>query len=233
MGREYDGILDRLESKEAEVFLRGSAADVLFECARCGQCCLGGAYTTVDDQDINRIAAGMGLEPENVNRTFTTSDPEDRPGMRMIKNVGPENSCTFYDGENKGCTIYELRPAICRTHPMMNARQGYRLTLYNHCLGASNLINILRRELENLCANRYHERLKSKQKVLKRLKIKLLIHILQRQGSKEKSEVVAQLSGIKLPLDMNDLRKASLAYLLLSIDAKELDGYKYEGIQRQ
>ena len=76
MGREYDGILDRLESKEADVFLRGSAADVLFECARCGQCCLGGAYTTVDDQDINRIAAGMGLEPEDIREAFTTSDPE-------------------------------------------------------------------------------------------------------------------------------------------------------------
>jgi Fe-S-cluster containining protein len=233
MGREYDGILDRLESKEADVFLRGSAADVLFECARCGQCCLGGAYTTVDDRDINRIAAGMGLEPEDIREAFTTSDPENRPGKRMIKNVGPKNSCTFYDAENKGCTIYESRPAICRTHPMMNVRQGYRLTLYNHCLGASNLINILRVESDNLGANRYHERLNSKKKVLKRLKIKLLIHILQRQGSAEKSEVVAQLSGIKLPLDMNDLRKASLAYLLLSIDAKELDGYNYEGIQVQ
>jgi len=51
-------------------------ADVLFECARCGQCCLGGAYTTVDDQDINRIAAGMGLEPEDIREAFTTSDPE-------------------------------------------------------------------------------------------------------------------------------------------------------------
>ncbi len=95
MGREYDGILDRLESKEADVFLRGSAADVLFECARCGQCCLGGAYTTVDDQDINRIAAGMGLEPENIREAFTTSDPENRPGKRMIKNVGPQQFVHF------------------------------------------------------------------------------------------------------------------------------------------
>jgi Fe-S-cluster containining protein len=231
MRREDNGILDRLESKEADVFLRGAAADVIFECARCGQCCLGGAYTIVDDQDLNKIAEGMGLAPENIRETFTTPDPDNKPGTRMIKNVGPDNLCTFYDAENKGCTIYESRPAICRTLPMMNVRQGFRLTLYNHCLGASNLINALRAESENLGANRYHERLKSKKKVLKRLKIKLLIHILLRQGEKERSEAVARICGIKLPLDTDNLRKECLAYLLLSIDSKELDGYKYDGIK--
>jgi Fe-S-cluster containining protein len=231
MSREADGILDRLESKEADVFLRGAAADVIFECAMCGQCCRGSAYTIVGDQDIKRIAQGKGLEPENVREAFTTADPENRPGIRIIKNIGPGNSCSFYDSENKSCTIHECKPAICRTHPMMNVRQGYRLTLYNHCLGASNLINELRAESDNIGANRYHERLKSKKKVLKRLKMKLLIHILQRQGAKDRSEEVARLSKIKLPLDMNDLRKECLAYLLLSIDSKELDGYKYEGIQ--
>jgi len=233
MSREYDGILDRLESKEAEVFLRGAAADVLFECARCGQCCLGGAYTIVDDRDIDRIAEGIELGPEIIRETLTTPGPEDWPEARMIRNAGPNNSCTFYDAENKGCTIYESRPAICRTLPMMNVRQGFRLTLYNHCLGASNLINKLRAESENLGANRYHERLKSKKKVLKRLKTKLLIHILQRQGAKERSEAVARISKIKLPLDMNNLRKECMAYLLLSIDSKELDEYKYNEINIQ
>jgi Fe-S-cluster containining protein len=231
MSKEADGIIDRLESKEAEVFLRGAAADVLFECARCGQCCLGGTYTIVDGQDINRIAEGMQLEPESICETFTKPGPDNMPGTRMIKNIGPDNSCTFYDAKNKGCTIHEFRPAVCRTLPMMNVRQGFRLTLYNHCLGASNLINTLRAESEKTGANRYHERLKSKKKVLKRLKIKLLIHILQRQGAEERSAEVARISGIRLPLDMDNLRKECLAYLSLSIDSKELDGYKYDGVK--
>ena len=233
MSSEDDGILDRLESKESDVFLRGAAADVVFQCARCGQCCQGEGYTIVDDQDINRIADGMGVIPENIREAFTISDPENRPGMRIIKMIGPNNLCAFYDAENKRCTIYESRPTICRTHPMMNVLQGYGLMLYTHCLGASNLVNTLREEKDNPSVKKYLERLKRKKRVLKRLKIKLLIHILQRQGSKEKSEEVAQLYGIRLPLDMNDFRKACLAYLLLSIDLNDLDRYKYEGIQIQ
>lgn len=233
MSREDDGILDRLESKESDVFLRDAAADVVFQCARCGQCCQGEGYTIVDDQDINRIADGMGLTPEKIREAFTVSDHESRPGIRIIKMIGPDNLCAFYDAESKCCTIYESRPAICRLHPMMNVLPGYGLMLYVHCLGASNLVNTLLKEKDNLSVKKHLERLKRKKRVLKRLKIKLLIHILQRQGSKEKSEEVAQLYGIKLPLDMDDFKKACLAYLLLSIDLNDLERYRYEGIQIQ
>lgn len=233
MSKEDDGILDQLKSKEFEVYLRSAAADVIFQCARCGQCCQGEGYTIVDDQDINRIANGTGVIPENIRETFTISDPENRQGIRIIKMIGPNNLCTFYDAENKRCTIYESRPAICRTHPMMDVLPDpeYGLILYTHCLGASKLVDTLRNEKDNLSVKKYLGRLKRNKTVLKRLKIRLLIHIIQRQGLREKSEEVAQLYGIRLPLDTNDFRKACLAYLLLSIDLNDLDGYKYEGIQ--
>lgn len=231
MSKEDDGFLDQFKSKEFEVYLRSAAADVIFQCARCGQCCQGEGYTIVDDQDINRIADGMGVIPENIRETFTISDPENRQGIRIIKMIGPNNLCTFYDAENKRCTIYESRPAICRTHPMMDILPEYGLILYTHCLGASKLVDMLRNEKDNLSIKKYLERLKRNKRVLKRLEIKLLIHILQRRGLREKSEEVSQLYGIRLPLDMNDFRKACLAYLLLSIDLNDLDRYKYEGIQ--
>ena len=106
--RVDDGFLDRLQSRESEKHLIGTAADVIFECARCGRCCRGGGYAIVRDQDISRIADGIGSTSEEVRETFTDPDPENRPGIRMLKNIGPNNLCIFYDANNKSCEIYDL-----------------------------------------------------------------------------------------------------------------------------
>lgn len=170
-----DGFLDRLQSKESEKYLIGTAADVIFECARCGRCCRGGGYAIVRDQDISQIANGIGSSPKEVREAFTDPDPENRQGIRMLKNIGPDNLCSFYDPNNKSCKIYDFRPVVCRTHPMMNILPGHELMLHPNCPGTANLVNTLRMKKDDTFVKRYMERLRRKKKVLLKLKIKLFI----------------------------------------------------------
>ena len=100
--------------------------------------------------------------------------------------------------------------------------------LHPNCPGTANLVNTLRMKKDDTFVKRYMERLRRKKKIILKLKIKLFIYALQRQGLEEKAEEKARLYGIKLPFDENDFRKACLAYLFLTVDMKDLNEYEYK-----
>jgi len=94
---------------------------VRFECQGTGRCCVsrgnyGYVYLTLKDRQ--RLAKHIGLTTQ----TFTRQYCKKTAGHFHLKEF--KKACSFLEG--KGCTVYEARPAQCRTWPFwpenMNAR---------------------------------------------------------------------------------------------------------------
>ena len=83
-----------------------------FACTQCGNCCTGApGYVWFQEGDAEKIAAHLGVTVEEVTLMHT------RKGHRGLtlreKNNG---DCVFFE-QGKGCVIYPVRPAQCRTWP--------------------------------------------------------------------------------------------------------------------
>ncbi len=96
------------------------AAGLAFECAQCGRCCSGPeeGYVWVTDEEITRIAAVVGITPEEMRRTCLRREH----GKYTIVEQPRINDCHFLRpdpaaGGAKRCTIYDVRPQQCRTWP--------------------------------------------------------------------------------------------------------------------
>ena len=92
------------------------------DCTSCANCCRY-SVVPVSKQEIERIAAHIGVTVETVVRVYTVPDP-DTSGSRVLLNSS--KGCAFLDGNL--CTIYEARPKACRDFP--------HVTVGNHSLGA-------------------------------------------------------------------------------------------------
>ena len=69
-------------------------------CSRCGDCC--GLFIPFNDEDIEVIKAYV--KKHNI-----------KPQDRLNKMTGGfEAHCCFYDMKNKKCTIYPVRPYVCK-----------------------------------------------------------------------------------------------------------------------
>ncbi|MFW6189977.1 MAG: YkgJ family cysteine cluster protein [Planctomycetota bacterium] len=82
-----------------------------FECSRCNACC-GGApgYVWVEREEIERIAAFLGLETKEFTRRYCR-----KVWWRISLVEMPDGDCVFLSDE--GCRIYPVRPTQCRTFP--------------------------------------------------------------------------------------------------------------------
>jgi Fe-S-cluster containining protein len=82
-----------------------------FECTRCGRCCTGEGWVWVGPERIREIAGFLGLPVEEFAVRY----------LRRVENrislIDKANrDCVFWQPE-RGCTIYPVRPAQCRTFP--------------------------------------------------------------------------------------------------------------------
>ncbi len=88
-----------------------------FECTQCGNCCTGDpGVVWVTDEEIANIARHMGKTMGEV-RLFHTRLYGQRVSLKEFAN----GDCTFFDSQTRGCTIYPVRPAQCRTWPFWNS----------------------------------------------------------------------------------------------------------------
>lgn len=103
-----------------------------FACTRCGDCCRAGEgdgnLVIVSRDEISAIAAYTGMVPEDLSEPYPESIAI--PGGRTVT-FGrvlrrPRGDCLFFSG--RGCTVYPVRPAICRTYPF--ALEEGRLRVY-------------------------------------------------------------------------------------------------------
>ena len=83
-----------------------------FTCTQCGDCCTGEpGYVWVSDAELAALAEHRGETVAEVRDLYTRRTPRGRT-LREKAN----GDCVFYDRQ-RGCTVYPVRPAQCRTWP--------------------------------------------------------------------------------------------------------------------
>jgi Fe-S-cluster containining protein len=83
-----------------------------FECTQCGDCCTGApGYVWVTQEEIDVLAAKVGMDVETFEQTFTR-----RVGVRRSLIEYSNGDCVFLDDQRR-CLVYEARPTQCRTWP--------------------------------------------------------------------------------------------------------------------
>jgi Fe-S-cluster containining protein len=84
------------------------------DCCACGNCCHV-ALPVLDEADVGRLAAGIGLSKGEVIRRYLV--PEEESGACTFKG----RPCPFL--ENKCCSVYESRPGDCRSFPHLHKKE--------------------------------------------------------------------------------------------------------------
>jgi len=111
----------------------------------CFNACCKMSDITLAPYDILRLKKRMGMTSEEFLKEYTYPFPMDQdkvPGLKL--KTDDEGACLFLDPE-KGCTVYEDRPTVCRYYPlaMLTIREKdssqpktqYSLVLEEHCKG--------------------------------------------------------------------------------------------------
>lgn len=96
------------------------------KCEGCGGCC-SKPVVPVTDADVKRLAKRTGKKARDIVRLYDSSDFDydtDAPlwlkmnyGKRALGLKKKQEKCIFLDGNNR-CSVYEDRPATCRTFPL-------------------------------------------------------------------------------------------------------------------
>ncbi|MBP5509538.1 MAG: YkgJ family cysteine cluster protein [Kiritimatiellae bacterium] len=91
-----------------------SRVPVDFVCRRCGACCrIPNGIVRVDEREIARIAAFLGIDEEAFLETETELAPDRKSLMLRSR---PDGACVYLTEENL-CKINPVKPEKCRTFP--------------------------------------------------------------------------------------------------------------------
>lgn len=227
---EKEAFLQWFSSEIPESLFSQIAAQVLFRCENCGECCRGEGYALIDDGDLQEIARILGISPSETRRKFTDPDPGKNAGCRILKSTGLQRSCCFLDVQAKRCMIYNHRPRICRTFPMLNADEQSEeiLCFYSDCLGTAKFVKMLQEKRSNLQVQRDVEGLAGNAKRLQALRILLFVWLRRMMGKIEEAEQICRITGVT-PEEESSFQNDCLAYFLMTITTDGLDEYQYEG----
>ena len=92
------------------------ADGLAFACTQCGDCCTGApGFVWITDEELDALAAFLGQPLAEVRDRHTRT----ARGRRTIRERA-NGDCVFYD-RAKGCTVYRVRPAQCRTWPFWDS----------------------------------------------------------------------------------------------------------------
>jgi len=93
---------------------------IQYDCSRCpGYCC---SYPRIEvkDADVKRLARHFSVDVEEARRRFTRTYRSDEGVERILrhqKDAVYGSICRFFDTQERRCTIYTARPAVCRQYP--------------------------------------------------------------------------------------------------------------------
>jgi len=88
------------------------SADI-FECQKCGDCCLGYGGTFVTEKDIEAIADYIGADPRHFVRNYCRLS-----GGKPLLAQGENGKCVFWEGL---CTIHPVKPRMCKAWPFIES----------------------------------------------------------------------------------------------------------------
>ena len=107
-------------SKDRE---RTDVAKKHYDCGKCpGYCC---SYPNIplENGDLERLAAHFELSAEQFTKRFTKkgkADKTDKTRPTVLRHKEDHvfgTICTFFDRDERRCTVYTARPDICRDYP--------------------------------------------------------------------------------------------------------------------
>ncbi len=104
-------------------------------CAGCGgRCCTGESGNIfVSPSEIAALCALLKIDESNFRMTYL-----EKRGYKFSlreRIVGLSHDCIFYDREAGGCSVYEARPAQCRTFPFWDYYKSRVDELKRECPG--------------------------------------------------------------------------------------------------
>ncbi len=98
-----------------------------FDCSKCPGYCCSHPRIEVKDKDIERLAKHFGVSVSVAKKRYTyrykTKDADEQI-LRHHKDHVYKTICRFFDRDERKCTIYAARPAVCRVYPYGN-KCGY------------------------------------------------------------------------------------------------------------
>ena len=100
-----------------------------YDCGKCPGYCCSYPRIPVEPRDLRRLAAHFGITKQEARKRFTRKDEDDdskKPG-RIMRHKDDEifgTICRFFDQDSRSCSIYEVRPEMCRDYPGLK-RCGY------------------------------------------------------------------------------------------------------------
>lgn len=228
---EKDSFMQWFSSEIPETLFPQIAAQVLFRCENCGECCRGEGYALVDEADVREISRTIGIRPSQARARFTDPDPEKNPGCRILKSIGPDKSCCLLDQQAKRCKIYNHRPRICRAFPMISADTETEeiISFYSDCLGTAKFVKMLQEKRIDPQVLKNVESLTKQTEELQALQIMLFMWLTRMMGEIEEAEQICRITGVSLPQEESSFQNDCLAYFLMTIKTDGLDEYQYEG----
>lgn len=96
----------------------------VYDCLKCPGYCCSYPVIALDRRDIARLAAHFGCSFEEARAAFTREAHGHKYVMRRKKDPYFGRICRFFDTQQRRCTVYAARPAVCRSYPG-RARCGY------------------------------------------------------------------------------------------------------------
>jgi Fe-S-cluster containining protein len=227
---DRESFLQWLSGETPETLFPQIAAQVIFHCENCGECCRGEGYALVDGADIEEIAGALAIRLPQARARFTDPDPQKNPGCRILKSTGPERSCCLLDQKTGRCMVYSHRPSICRTFPMINepAGTGEIISFYSDCRGTANFVEMLQEKRNDPRVREEIKSLAGDEERQQELRIMLFIWLSGMMGRAEQAEQICCATGVSLPQDERRFKEDCLAYFLMTITTDGLDEYEYE-----
>ncbi len=90
---------------------------VQYNCAKCPGYCCSYPVIALTKYDVERLGKHFGLTPEEAEKRFTRAAHGHKRIFRRKKDEHYGKICRFFDTEERRCTIYAARPAVCRSFP--------------------------------------------------------------------------------------------------------------------
>lgn len=94
--------------------VQAAAAMPAFHCRRCGNCCRHPGDVRVSEDEVEAMAASLGLSGHEFAAAYTRLR-EDRRGLILAER--PDGACVFLEEEPAACRVQPAKPAQCRNFP--------------------------------------------------------------------------------------------------------------------
>ena len=106
----------------------------MYNCSKCPGYCCSYQIIPVTRRDIERLAKYFKISFAKAKTKFVSKNDQDdgKDGEFKMRRKADDHFgriCRFFDTEKRCCTIYQARPAICRSYP--TGRCGYYDFLMN------------------------------------------------------------------------------------------------------